>query len=150
MTTASDPKATFRNFPYLCRILPILNKPRPGITCMYRTFSIIVLLLHFGCSTSDEVRIDTASEAAFEASLSAMHRTLSQSERQELMIALLQIRMMGIGSADDARESIGDGQVLSLDHLGALDGLTYNEILLLAERYSADAEAMRTGGSETD
>jgi hypothetical protein len=128
----------------------MLNQPGVSIACMYRTLSIIVLLLHFGCSSSDEVRIATASEAAFEASLSAMQRTLSKSERQELMIALLQIRMMGIGSADDARESIGDGQVLSSDRLSVLDGLTYDEIVLLAERFGADVEVMRTSSSETD
>ena len=117
---------------------------------MRQTLLIIALLVHVGCVSSDDVRIDTGSEARFEASLNAMQHTLSQSEQQKLMMALLQVRMMGIGSAGEAQESIGDGKVLAADQLGAIDGFTYEEILALAEQSGTEVEVIGTRGSATD
>lgn len=111
---------------------------------MSRLILLIALLtVQFGCASSDAVRMDTGSEAAFEASLNEMQRTLNQAEKQKLMIALLQIRMMELGSAREAQESVSGGQVINANKMSAINGLTYQEILLLAEQSDVNAEILR-------
>lgn len=109
-----------------------------GIICF-----ILGLPVLAGCAGSDTVRISTESEAAFEKSLEAMHRNLSQEEQLKLMVALLQVRMAGMKSSTEARASTKGRQVLSADELRAIDGLTYTEILKVARLAGADAELMR-------
>lgn len=101
-----------------------------------------LLLVQLGCASTDAPRIDTQSEAAFAASLDAMQRTLGPAEKRKLMIAMLQIRMMGFGSAREAQESVGGGQVLTAGKMRAIDGLTYQEILSLAGRSDNDAQVV--------
>lgn len=110
---------------------------------MWILFFALLFYALSGCAGSDTVRIDTESDAAFEESLGAMQRTLSREQQMKLMVALLRVRMAGLNSAGEARASIDGGQVLSADNMGAVDGLTYSEILEFAELSDVDAEVLR-------
>jgi hypothetical protein len=59
------------------------------------------------------------------------------------MVALLQIRMSGIGSAEDAQVSVGGGLVLSAEKMTRIDGLTYSEILDMASQSDIKTEVLK-------
>ncbi len=105
---------------------------------------IVVLLAGLsGCADSGPVRIDLASDAAFQDSLKEMQRSLSREEQANLMVALARILMSGIGFAEDAHVSVGEWQVLSAEKMNMIDGLTYSEILDLAIRPDVNTEVLK-------
>ena len=104
---------------------------------------VVLLVTLFGCAGSDPVRINVESDEAFEESLAEMQSSLSREERTGLMVALLRIRMAGLGSAKEAHSSIGGGQVLATDKMHAIDGLSYSEIMNLAELSDVKMEILK-------
>lgn len=103
---------------------------------------ICFFLLIVGCGTSQPIRIDGDSGAAFERSLQAMERSLTREQQIGLSVAILRIRMAGMESAEEAMESTGGQPILPIDVKDRLAGLTYEEILALADKSGVGAEVI--------
>ncbi len=109
---------------------------------MPNIYLVALFAMLCSCAGSDPVRINVGSDNAFEKSLAEMQSSLNREEQVSLMVALLQIRMASFSSAEEARISVGGRQVLAADKMGAIDGLSYSEIMNLAEQSSVGAEVL--------
>ena len=99
-------------------------------------------LLLIGCGSMETARINGDSDDAFHASLTAMERTLTRQEHVELQGAILRIRLTGAGSAEDARSMTGGKQIRAIDIKDQIDGLSFVEIIELADRSGVEVDVL--------
>lgn len=114
--------------------MPTPNKPSPKpIKTLALILTLVLAPVLVGCATQEAVRIDAASEATFNDTFSRMSAQLSRDEQVQLMIAVLAIASNGYESASDFLQDYPGGAPSALDIKDQIDGLTYGEILALAE-----------------
>lgn len=113
---------------------------------MYKLQQFLLLatmtLMLAGCGdsgvSSGGARLDTSSDSAMEASIEAMTKDMSNSEKQELAKALAGIMMMRGFSlvGEDLSEEEIHARVME-----GLDGLTASEIVAKAEEVKAELQS---------
>jgi hypothetical protein len=90
-------------------------------------------------ANDEPIRINAETEAAFVSSYKAMEQSLNREERIRLYGAILRVRLQGIGSAEESRRILGGQPIRPIDVKDRIDGLTYEEILALAEESDVEA-----------
>ena len=102
---------------------------------MSRIVMVLVGFVLAGCASSGwrALRIDGTSEARFTASLTEFQETLNEQRRYILERSLLDVWIVGAGTAADAHLRGEEASYTPRDYLDEVDGLGYAEIVELAD-----------------
>ncbi len=99
----------------------------------FRITGLCLLIVSVSCGSAEPLRISGESEKAFHASVAAIEKSLTSEERAHFYGAILRIRLTGIGSAEESKRVMGGKPIQVIDVKDQIKGLTYEEILELAE-----------------
>ena len=103
---------------------------------------LLAILALVGCAASEPLRLDGSSDAAFERSWAKMQSSLSSGEQMQLAMAMLRIRLSGAKSAEEAFRATGSESITPLSIKSKVAGLSFQEIIELAEQTSVKAELL--------
>lgn len=106
------------------------------------TFAALWLFLT-ACAGTDPLRIDSSSDAAFEESFAAMERSLDRKDRVRLSIAILRLRAAEFETAGEMHRATEGRPVYPIDVKDQISGMTFEQILELAEKSGVRAEVLR-------
>ncbi len=102
---------------------------------------IVFVLTMAGCANSNTLDyvVDGRSDATTNQTLANIQSTLSSSERQKLMLALIAIKLDGVNGSDYLANGSEGNNIKNLSGIGAkIDGSNYTQIIELAEKSSTN------------
>jgi len=105
--------------------------------------ALAILLIGVSCATfaaHPDVKIDNTTLESFRASWQQLNAQLSRTDQQKLQFAVIRIAMSGYRSAFDVPDDLGEVRPETIRD--KIDGMTYADIMKLADKSSVKVETL--------